>query len=48
MMPTFEPIVDWTEKVDKNPPPAEIIEDILFDTSEINVIGGIHRTALDN
>jgi len=34
------PIEDWSQRVNQNPPPPEIIQDILFDTNEINAIVG--------
>jgi RecA-family ATPase len=40
MMPNLTPIEEWSKNVNQNPPPTEIIEDILFDTNEINGIVG--------
>ena len=40
MMPNLKPIKEWSNNVNKNPAPAEIVEDILFDTPEINAVVG--------
>lgn len=39
-MPELKPAQEWSEEVSRTPPPVEIIQDILFDTSEINVVVG--------
>lgn len=51
MMPNLRPIEEWAEDVNRNSAPAEIIEDILFDTHEVNAIvgrSGIGKTNLCN
>jgi len=37
-MPDFEAIDTWRKMVRQNPPPQDIVEDILSDTNEVNVI----------
>ena len=40
IMPNLEPIENWLYGVRQNPPPPDLIEDILFDTNEISAIVG--------
>jgi RecA-family ATPase len=45
-MPNFEPIEEWRENVRQNPPPQDIVEDLISDTNEVNVVVG--RSGIGN